>query len=65
MKTMIGTEVSDISAISRLIRSIITKAPVTTIRDDKACMTAGPISMRTEARSLVARESRSPVRCSW
>ena len=50
---------------SASMRSIITNAPVTTSSDETECMTAGPISMRTEERSFVARDIRSPVRCSW
>jgi hypothetical protein len=46
------------------VRSIITNAPATTSSDDSECMTAGPMSMRTLARSFVARDIRSPVRCS-
>ena len=53
------------SAIERSMRIIITNEPVTTRSDDAVYMTAGPMSMRTELRSFVARDIRSPVRCVW
>ena len=61
----IGTAIRESSAICVLMRNIMMNAPTTTISDDTECMTAGPMSMRTDDRSFVARDIRSPVCCSW
>ena len=44
------------------MRIIMMNAPVTTRSDDAVYITAGPMSMRTEDKSFVARDIRSPVR---
>ena len=56
-----GTAISEMRAMERSMRSIMMNAPVTTSSDEAECITAGPISIRTEERSLVARDIRSPV----
>ena len=62
---MTGTASSAMKASAWSMRIIITNAPTTMSSDEAECMTAGPISIRTEARSFVARDIRSPVRCPW
>ncbi len=48
-----------------LMRSMKKSAPVAVMTVLAVYMMAGPHSMRTACRSLVARAIRSPVGCSW